>query len=1121
MKILRIHITNIASLTDAEIDFEHGPLASDPIFLITGPTGAGKSTILNSICLALYNKCPALAEKNRTDRDYDNMTLSNPQIMIRKGVKAAEISLEFVGNDARRYVALWRQTRVNTRKKKDGRPAEVKYNASRILIDIASGAEEALTNDRTEALTGLTYEQFTRTTLLAQGQFARFLVAPGEDKARILEKITGTDIYSTIGARIALKYHNAANELVLKKEALKSMRLLSDEEIETRSSAIAALEAEIKRTEAKASELQTQINWLNRLNELDSLLDSHRAHVAQLQAQGQSAEYLDALTLVARFDATSEAREMITREKDAEKRLKDLNKECSVLKRDSLPGLFGRLDALSSDISKKNHRKALLEEKIREGEPMEDAFAKAEVVADISTDVKTGLESISGKEKQIDELTALADTLIKNEQDSAQALELADKALAEARTVVENFKERKAKIDLKALTAELTAPKEILRHITEAETAGKTRDEAVQERNRIGAECDQLRRSISDYEEEIKNLGEARPELEITYKLKSGLCDALSSLNDKISEIREGMAASDSCPLCGTPHAHFVGDEVISAQVLEARADRDKAKEALDGCDEQINRARAAVTTNSEILKSRNEIFEKKKKEAADAQEAFTRDFSDVDLSDEEVLAKKKSDLQARIDRAQLSLDEALEVIKQADEAQTTFQQCETDTTKARTAAGKAAEALRANTSQLTVLHTEIKLLRDDIAAALKKANEILPKAYAATVENLEVMARDFRRRAADYTDAKKEIDSLVTSISELKRVHGTASDQLSQFDKDRMDLSVAQADDADNFLTLLSDFLSAHAAVKALIDEGAGKLNECRAEIDSFIAENPDLTRDILVSLNERAESIKAMRENIKARDEALIQARAGVTTVEGQLNGHLKSSPEIPEGATAESLKIILDADKAKIDADKGECVRIRTELANNAVLRAESEERIREITALESRTALWKQLNELLGTNNPRFRNVAQSYVLRTLLAKANCYLRTFSSRYSLTARPGSLTISVLDNEWPTSARAANSLSGGESFIVSLALALALASISREKINVDTLFIDEGFGSLDPESLSMIIDALDTLYRIGGRRIGIISHVEVLKERIPTQIRLSRRGGNSSTLSIVNDD
>lgn len=146
------------------------------------------------------------------------------------------------------------------------------------------------------------------------------------------------------------------------------------------------------------------------------------------------------------------------------------------------------------------------------------------------------------------------------------------------------------------------------------------------------------------------------------------------------------------------------------------------------------------------------------------------------------------------------------------------------------------------------------------------------------------------------------------------------------------------------------------------------------------------------------------------------------------------------------------------------------------------------------------------------------MAQSYVLRTLLAKANRYLASFSKRYTLTARPGTLTVSVIDSELPSSPRAASSLSGGETFIVSLALALALASISKEKINVDTLFIDEGFGSLDSESLSMIIDALDTLYAIGGRRIGIISHMDVLKERIPTQIRLRKLGGNTSALDVV---
>ncbi len=125
---------------------------------------------------------------------------------------------------------------------------------------------------------------------------------------------------------------------------------------------------------------------------------------------------------------------------------------------------------------------------------------------------------------------------------------------------------------------------------------------------------------------------------------------------------------------------------------------------------------------------------------------------------------------------------------------------------------------------------------------------------------------------------------------------------------------------------------------------------------------------------------------------------------------------------------------------------------------------------------------------------------------------------TSRYQLDCDDGSLTINVIDRNHGDSVRNVGLLSGGESFVVSLALALGLSAISKEKIHVDTLFIDEGFGTLDKDVLDTVITTLDRLHAIGGRRIGIISHVQDLKDRIPTQIRLLRSGPSSSRVSVT---
>ena len=166
-------------------------------------------------------------------------------------------------------------------------------------------------------------------------------------------------------------------------------------------------------------------------------------------------------------------------------------------------------------------------------------------------------------------------------------------------------------------------------------------------------------------------------------------------------------------------------------------------------------------------------------------------------------------------------------------------------------------------------------------------------------------------------------------------------------------------------------------------------------------------------------------------------------------------------------------------------------------------------------------WSRLNQLIGdATGKRFRTIAQSYVLASLIHSANNYLTTLTNRYTLKVIPGTFVITLEDAYQGFVARAASTLSGGESFLVSLSLALALSDIDQ-KLCVDTLFIDEGFGTLSGEPLQNAINTLRSLHTKAGRHVGIISHVEELRERIPVQIQVNQEGNNSSSkVEIVSD-
>ena len=166
---------------------------------------------------------------------------------------------------------------------------------------------------------------------------------------------------------------------------------------------------------------------------------------------------------------------------------------------------------------------------------------------------------------------------------------------------------------------------------------------------------------------------------------------------------------------------------------------------------------------------------------------------------------------------------------------------------------------------------------------------------------------------------------------------------------------------------------------------------------------------------------------------------------------------------------------------------------------------------------RSAQWKTLDTLFGgTDGFTFKKIAQSYIMQDILNHANAYLRKIAPRYELTAQPGSLVILVEDNEDGV-VRSGNTLSGGEGFVISLSLALGLSSLAENSISVDTLFIDEGFGTLSQEWLNSVMSALEKLNSSSGKHVGIISHIEDLQKRIPTVIEVKKKNATTSEVFV----
>jgi exonuclease SbcC len=303
-------------------------------------------------------------------------------------------------------------------------------------------------------------------------------------------------------------------------------------------------------------------------------------------------------------------------------------------------------------------------------------------------------------------------------------------------------------------------------------------------------------------------------------------------------------------------------------------------------------------------------------------------------------------------------------------------------------------------------------------------------------------------------------------------------------------------------------------------LEEALKQIRGNNASLVAFLAQHPEMNETKLSELDKfTLESISKTRNEI-AEQKDQVETRKTTWKIESDnLNKHLKTKPEMMEEDTLTNLgKRIADYEEEDKTINQ-QIGALNNDLEKDEENRQKLGQRKEEENAAKKEFDKWERLNQLIGSaDGKKFRGIAQSYVLSSLIHSANSYMRTLTDRYTLKVSPGTYVILLEDAYQGFATRAASTISGGESFLVSLSLALALSDIGQ-KLSVNTLFIDEGFGTLSGEPLQNAITTLRTLHDKSGRHVGIISHIEELKERIPVQIQVNQdSGSSSSTIKIV---
>ena len=305
-------------------------------------------------------------------------------------------------------------------------------------------------------------------------------------------------------------------------------------------------------------------------------------------------------------------------------------------------------------------------------------------------------------------------------------------------------------------------------------------------------------------------------------------------------------------------------------------------------------------------------------------------------------------------------------------------------------------------------------------------------------------------------------------------------------------------------------------AATKRLkLDETSHR--EATAALERKIEKSNFKNAKALRDAHLPAKEVDRIAKAKDAIEKRITEATLLIKEAEKQLAAMIKDG--VPRGAAAAKVRECHADLVQKLDDISTAITSNRTILANDDTNRKEQKRLLAEIQEEMKEVVTWRRLRDLIGSKDgAKFRKFAQSITLQILTSHANKHLGRLNDRYALLLQEGdTLELQIEDYYQAGIKRPLASLSGGESFLASLALALGLSDLAGRSVNIDTLFIDEGFGTLDPETLEVALTALETL-RQGNKSVGVISHVGLLKERITTQIVVTKGASGHSTLKVI---
>ena len=1125
MKFQKLTIHNIASIEDAVIDFDAQPLADSEVFLITGKTGAGKSTILDAICLALYADTPRLHSTKMQGVTMDaekEVKIDDPRQLMRRNTAEAYVSLTFIGSNGASYEATWAVARAY--KKVTGSIKTKTWELKNLKTDVTLTKDAEIKNEIRVAV-GLDFNQFCRTTMLAQGEFSRFLNSKDDEKAEILEKITGVDVYSKIGAKVYELTDQKKKEWEDAKRIVESTRTLSDEEIAEKQEALSVLENQYNEIKAGSDKDVIKRDWLQKDAELTKGKDDASEALRIANEAVQSEDFKQKEQIIKDWNATIDARLWMTEVKKAsstqemqKKALAKLSETYYVLSggQKYAENEVGKIEAEIKEIESFISTEA---DKVCVYENAQTIVGNLNTIDEGSEAIKKSLIYIESENKKLTE--ELMPVFEKAKEDALNAKNVFEKEEAE----VKAKEDAVTALNLPELREKRYVAKELLGKITTAkeriETLASTKSQQEATRKNLAGQKLALDEKIAKSVAMEVPIHDAKIKMDVR---KEDFEKQSDTVNKFASTLRLTLQVGDICPVCRQEiKSALPQEDELAALVGSLKKSYEKAeKEYKDLVDTKI-KIDAEIKTESRSYERDIKAFNEDKsvlnaeQKVMDACKACgIENLEDTTLSTldtlEESTTKTFGELNAKIKDGETLETEAKKLRKAL----------ETKRKNVETLAAKVPEAEKAMTEckgRISTAEALVASKKGEVENAMQKTYELIvgdweidwkesPKEFATALTS---SARSYNGKVQKRQTLAGNLETAKANVENVQNVMMTILSAMPSWN-DNVQSDVVKV---ENLLTKANTLNTDVATALSKLKTAEESLNINQTNLNDFLAEHSELNIERLEELNAyTTNDITRENELQKFARNAVVAKKTLFDNAEKLIAEHQAKKPELSEEDTLEALTERIESIEkqlVEIGEKKGA---INQELKTDRNNRERLGALIQEADKKKAVYQNWSRLNLLIGNSTgSTFRKIAQSYVLTSLIHSANSYMKTLTDRYTLKVTPGTFVISLEDAYQGFVSRAASTISGGESFLVSLSLALALSDIGQQ-LQVDTLFIDEGFGTLSGEPLQKAVETLRSLHSKAGRHVGIISHVEELQERIPVQIQVNQEGNNSSS-------